>query len=73
MMENENDLVYAVAVRVKALANATLPALRFQVGEADTWHGAQREGRGKTRGDLIEEILIEEFVRDFPRTLQENE
>lgn len=70
---NENDLVYAIAARAKVLGNKPLSFLisflRLTVETADTWYGAQKEGKFKNRGELIEKILTEEFCKESPREL----
>jgi hypothetical protein len=69
---NTNDLVYKIAARVAVLATESLPELRYSVGTADTWNGAQRENRHKNRGELIEEILHDEFIEEFPKEIAED-
>jgi hypothetical protein len=56
------DLLYAVAARAKVLAEDKVDNLRASVETAqETRAAAIAENRHKTKGDLIEEILIEEF------------
>ena len=68
-----NDVVYAVAEKAKVLANNTLPSLRYAAAvNAKTWAGAQLECAYKSRGELVEEILLEEFLEEFPRGIEES-
>ena len=69
---NTNDLVYKVAARAKDLANQKMPELRYANGTADTWSGAQREGAHKSRGELVEEILLEEFLEEYPKEIEKD-
>lgn len=73
IFQTTNDLIYAIAARVKVLADQPLPELRYSVGTADTYWGAQRENAHKTRGELIEEILEEEFLKEFPDPIGESD
>ena len=66
-----NELVYAVAEKAKHLANSTLPQLRYAAGNADTFGGAQRENKHKDRGELVEELLTEEFILEFDKGIEE--
>lgn len=69
---NENDLVYAVAKRVRELADKPLNDLRSDAGYGcKTQAEAIRINRYKKRGELIEEIITEEFTREFPRDFWE--
>lgn len=55
------ELMYEIAARAKYLADARLNDLRIAVGTCDTPAASIREHRHRTRGDIIEEILIDEF------------
>lgn len=66
-----NDLVYKVSARARELANRPMPELRYAAGTADTWSGAQREHRFKKRGDLVEDILVEEFILEQDKEFTE--
>ena len=68
-----NDLVYKIAKRARELADQSLPELRYAVGTTDTWAGAQRDSSHLKRGELIEDILTEEFIEEFPKEIQESE
>lgn len=71
-LRNENDLVYEVTKRVRELADRSIPELRSDAGYGcDTRAEAIRINRHKKRGDLIEEIILEEFIKDFPRDFWE--
>jgi hypothetical protein len=66
-----NDIVYAVAKRARELANKPVLELRIAVAEAATSaSGAVKETRGQSRGELIEAILCEEFIKEFPDTIE---
>lgn len=67
-MKNANDLVCAVAKRAHELANKKLDNLRGVAGYGcDTEAEAVRLNKHRDRGDLIEEILTEEFWAEFPK------
>lgn len=67
-----NDLVYAVAKRARELGELKLPDLRVAAGYGcDTFAEAERMNRYRTRGDLIEEILTEEFVEENDKDFEE--
>lgn len=71
-IENENDLVYAVAKLARHLADMKMDELRERNGYGcNTFHEARRKDRYKTRGEIIEEILLEEFSQEFPRDFAE--
>jgi hypothetical protein len=69
---NTNDLVYKIAARAKDLANQKMPELRYANGTTDTFSGAQRECAHQSRGELIEEILLEEFLEEYPKEIEED-
>ena len=73
--KNLNDVVYAIAERAKVLANQKIDELRRSVAsqEAHTEHAMWSESRHKSRGDMVEEILLEEFIEETPRDIQEDE
>ena len=62
-MKNENDIVYAMAIRVKELADYPMKVLRLCA--------YPNQYKKDTRGELIEGILVEEFIREFPRQFSE--
>lgn len=69
---NVNDLVYAVAARAKALADMPIPALRMACAEnSNTMHEAKGETLGMSRGDMIEKVLLDEFIAEFPADIAE--
>jgi len=53
--QNTNALVYNIANRAKQLANMKMPLLK-KLAEADV--------TAKTRGELVEWVLVQEFVKD---------
>ena len=55
------ELMHAIAARAKFWADQPLDHLRMQCGTANTPQGAIRENRWRRRGDLLEEILWDEF------------
>lgn len=64
-MTSENpikDLMYKIAKRARELGEDTMDGLRLTAGyNCDTPGQAREMNRYKKRGELIEEILIEEF------------
>ena len=73
--KNVNDIVGLVAARAKALADEKIDYLRSAVAsqEAHTPHAIWMETKHRTKGDMIEEILMDEFSEEFPREIQEDE
>lgn len=66
-----NDLVYAVAKRAGELGSMKMDSLRIEAGyNCDTHTEAIRMNRYKTRGNLIEEVLTEEFVEEFDTSFE---
>lgn len=64
--EEKNNLVYEIAKRAKELSNMKMDVLRLAAGfNCSTEGQARTAGKYKTRGQLIEEILTEEFVLDL--------
>lgn len=61
MADKALGLMYSMASRAQVLADRPLLELRLAVATADTVGGAKAETRHRSRGDLMEEILIEEF------------
>lgn len=71
-MKNANDLVYAIAAKAKELGDKNMMLLRLNAGYGcETEAEALKQGKGKTRGQLIEEILVEEFTHEFPKEFAE--
>lgn len=72
--QDTNDLAYAIAKRAKELANETMDELRLMLTTSaeGSIHAARQELAGHTRGELIEAILCDEFVEEFPRTIGED-
>jgi hypothetical protein len=64
---NTNDIIYEVAARAKELADKPIMELRIAVATENFLTGILRETKGRSRGDLMEEILTDEFVEEFPR------
>lgn len=64
-MEKSNepavDLMFAMAKRAGELANEPINALRISAGTQDTPSASIRELQHQNRGQLIEDLLIEEF------------
>lgn len=57
------DLMFELAERAKVLANESIVSLRLHVAVvATTFYGAQAESKHLDRGQLIEQILEEEFA-----------
>lgn len=69
--KNVNDVVYKIAARAKELSGMTIDYLRRSVASenAHTEHAMWAEARGKSRGEMIEEILCEEFLEEFPKEI----
>jgi hypothetical protein len=63
MYNSVSDLVFAIAQRAKKLAAQSKFELQLTVAPAEctTTHAVKADALGKSRGDLIEEILCEEF------------
>lgn len=68
---NTNDLVYKVAERARELANEPINMLRLAVGTSDFRTAAIKESKHLSRGELIEEILTEEFIEKFPKEIED--
>ena len=66
------ELMWAMAARARELAGRSINELRLAVGTADTPSAAIAESRHKDRGQLIEEILSEEF-EDQAKAIDEQE
>jgi len=66
-----NDLVYKIAERTKELANKPIDELRLNLGTADFKTPAIAERRYSNRGELIEEILCNEFLEEFPKSIED--
>lgn len=72
-MVNENDYLYLIAKRAKTLADMSMPQLRDTNGyNCDNSSQAQEKSRGMTRGELVEQILLEEYDKEFPREFVED-
>ena len=61
-MTQENTLVYKIAERAKFLSDQPIDYLRRMVSIEDNLSGIDSCTRHRSRGDLLEEILIEEFL-----------
>lgn len=67
-----NDLVFKIAERAKILANKPINDLRAHLPSNQiTRAGVVAEYRHLSRGDLVEEILIDEFIEEFPKEIAE--
>lgn len=65
---NTNDLLFNIAKRARELSNLTMEELRAASGYGcDTRAEAIRIHAGKSRGELIEYNLIEEFFEELPK------
>ena len=61
-----NTLVSKIVERAKKLADEPINMLRLHVAvDATTFHGAIKESKHLSRGELIESILDEEFSLEF--------
>lgn len=70
---NTNDVLYKIAARAKTLGNMTMDQLRLMGGYGcETANQSREMHKGKTRGDLIEFNLVEEFHEEFPKDIQED-
>jgi hypothetical protein len=68
MYETYNDLVYAIAKRAAQLADLKMPELRGVNGYGcETFYESQQKDKYKNRGQITEEILIEEFLEELDR------
>ena len=69
-----NDLVAAIAVRTRALANMKMHQLRLTNGYGCSTEGeAVDKDKHKDRGTIIEEVLLEEFQDEFPIDLESDD
>ncbi len=59
-MNNVKQIIYKVSERAKHLANMNISELRT----AADYIGEKEENYYRTRGELIELILTEEFIKD---------
>lgn len=70
-MKDSNDVAYAIAKRAAELADDSMVGLRMTWAGHLSLHANKRATRGMTRGQLIEAVLCEEFVEEYPRELEE--
>lgn len=72
--KNVNDIVYAVAERARELAGEKMDDLRLILCNDPEGRigNARSELTGYDRGKLIEAILIEEFIEEFPRNIEQD-
>ena len=68
-----NDLVYKISERAKALVNQPIDELRLHLGTANFKTPAIAEHRYSNRGELVEMILCDEFLEEFPRDTEREE
>ncbi len=67
-----NDVVYMIALRAKELGDEKMRMLRMiNAYDCDNENQMKEKDQGKSRGDIIEEILIEEFVLDNDKDFDE--
>ena len=73
--ETRNSLIGDIAARAKFLADQKVDYLRRSVAteNSNTDHAVWSESRHRTKGDMIEEILMEEFQTEFDREFAEDE
>jgi hypothetical protein len=70
--KSHNQLVEAVVKRVSELANMKMPELRYlHPANIEVGTNMREATRGDSRGELIEAILLEEFVLEFDRDFEE--
>lgn len=62
--KNVNDIVYLIAKRAGTLANEKMTTLRMI---ADNYCDNPKHA---SRGNLIEQLLIEEFTEEFPSMIE---
>ncbi len=60
MYRTTNDLIYALALRARRLGDFSIATLRSL---------AEDEPKHFTRGQLIEAILVGEFIEEFPKEI----
>lgn len=70
MYKDTNELVLAIAVRVKELADTTMPLLRKYADVGG--EGAIAAHKHSTRGELIEDIICQEFEEEEPHVIDGN-
>ncbi len=63
-MTEQMELLYKIAERAKFLADAPIDELRRCVSIGDNRSGIDGAARHRTRSDLLEEILVDEFLED---------
>ena len=65
--ETRNSLIGDIAARAKVLADEKIDYLRRSVAteNSNTEHAMWAESRHRSKGDMIEEILIEEFQTEI--------
>lgn len=73
MIKTVNDLLEKVAKTAKELADMPMPQLRRMHPEIISDRGTEwRElTQGMTRGDLIELILLDDYLLEFDREIEE--
>lgn len=66
--KNVNDVIYSVSKRARELANETMDELRLMLTSSaeGSLHAARQEFLGCSKGELIDMILTEEFIQEFP-------
>lgn len=68
-----NNLIGAIATRVKELANQSIDLLRRsypETTETDTELVKLCKDQRLTRGDIIEAIIVEEFCLEFDKNIE---
>ncbi len=70
-----NDLVYKIIERVKVLANHSMVELRIATASENchSLHTMLKENKHLSRGELIELILEQEFIEEYPKYITEGE
>jgi hypothetical protein len=71
--ENTNDIIYSISKRAGELANYTMDDLRQELSSDPYGRlgSARSEFKYRTKGDLIDTLLTEEFIEEHPRLLEE--
>jgi hypothetical protein len=74
MSKTVNDLVGAISERVNQLADLKMPELRLthpQVEGTGTNYEGNQVTLGMTRGQIIADIILDEFSLEFDKDIEE--
>ena len=71
--KNENDIVFAVAKLAATLTDESMDDLRLRLtSDPEGRIGpSKQEFLGYSKGQLVEMVLLEEFLQEFPRDICE--